>query len=508
MPGSVQAQVTSVESNSNLIVDSHVQNEGNGWAGSGANPWHLDENTESILFLTNESDKRARIGFSVTANGVHYSLTELRLSPHETRVIDLRKLRDAQLPDFKKHLIPASATDGSVCWNRIDNVAVMGRLMVISRQQGMASSYDCCICPCPASYEPGLDYLSPESFDLLVGSSAGLILYGGFLGCGSIVYYADVNTDDPTWNSASASIATVNSSGVVTGQSGGTTSITGAYAGDSWGYSLVSPPYGYECLGFPLQGGASGTPNVTPHITSISPALGLIGANTTVTISGSGFGSSQGTSTVSAGSNITFSLSGSGNFWSDTLIYGTFQVASNAPSGNQSVTVTTAVGASNSVNFYVQIPTSLSIVTGSSSTTSEASCTTSGGLAGCGVTRTLSYQVNDQAGNPIQVVNMPVGDVICNTSTNQLNSQSYTTTCGGTTGSCSGTAGPCNKYTTATGQFLDTLNVCAPACTSSGACCTDGNTVANQTWTVAGYALSSDVKTLTYQCNQILVNGN
>ena len=60
-PGSLQAQVTSVESRGNLVIDSHVQNEGNGRAGSGANPWHLDEDTESILFLTDESDQPAAI---------------------------------------------------------------------------------------------------------------------------------------------------------------------------------------------------------------------------------------------------------------------------------------------------------------------------------------------------------------------------------------------------------------------------------------------------------------
>lgn len=148
-PGSMQAQVTSVEARGNLVVDSHVQNEGNSWAGSGANPWHLDDNTESIVFLTNESDKPARVGFAVTANDVHYFLTELRLSPHETRAIDLRHLRDAQIPDYKNHLIPANATDGSVTWNRTDNVAIMGRLMVISRNAGMASNYDCCTNYCP-----------------------------------------------------------------------------------------------------------------------------------------------------------------------------------------------------------------------------------------------------------------------------------------------------------------------------------------------------------------------
>jgi hypothetical protein len=149
-PGSLQAQVTSVESKDNLVVDNHIQNEGNGWAGSAANPWHLGPDTESILFLPNESNQPARIGFKVTANGSpSYYLTSLNLNPHETRAIDLRKLRDAQKPDSKKNTIPATATDGSVTWGRIDNLPVMGRLMVINRQQGMPSNCDCFACPCP-----------------------------------------------------------------------------------------------------------------------------------------------------------------------------------------------------------------------------------------------------------------------------------------------------------------------------------------------------------------------
>jgi len=116
-PGSLQAQVTSIESRGNLVVDSHVQNEGNGWAGSGGHPWHLDEDTESILFLTNESNQPARIGFKMSANGSPaYYLDSLRLNPHETRALDLRKLRDAQQPDLNKNTIPGGAADGSVIW--------------------------------------------------------------------------------------------------------------------------------------------------------------------------------------------------------------------------------------------------------------------------------------------------------------------------------------------------------------------------------------------------------
>src|SRR5208283_5302876 len=157
-----QAEVPSVESAGNMVVDSIVQNEGNGWAGSGANPWHLDPDTESIVFLTNASDQPAHIGFSVTASGSPtYYLTKLLLNPHETRAIDIRKLRDAQKPDFRRNLIPAVAKDGSVNWVRGDNLPVVGRLMQIHRQAGMASNYDCGQCPCSYNYTPSLNEMNP-----------------------------------------------------------------------------------------------------------------------------------------------------------------------------------------------------------------------------------------------------------------------------------------------------------------------------------------------------------
>ena len=97
------------------------------------------------------SDQEARIGFQVSAGGVVYHITDLKLMPHETRAIDLRKLRDAQKPDFLGNKIPANATDGSALWGRIDNVPVMGRLVVLQRRKALASSYSCDPCSCPMS---------------------------------------------------------------------------------------------------------------------------------------------------------------------------------------------------------------------------------------------------------------------------------------------------------------------------------------------------------------------
>jgi len=188
------------------VIDAKFQNEGWGWAGSGANPWHLDNQTESMLFLTNASGRVAGIGFAVTAEGVHYYLTKLKLQPHETRVIYLRSLRDAQAADFKGHRIPAAATDGSVSWIRFEDVPVEGRLVVIKRKGGVASSYDCCICACPPS-----DYVlavSPSSVNLLPGQSAQFEADDWKINCNGPYFYADW-TDEVGWSSSAPSVASV-----------------------------------------------------------------------------------------------------------------------------------------------------------------------------------------------------------------------------------------------------------------------------------------------------------
>jgi hypothetical protein len=94
---------------------------------SGAHPWHLDGQTESIMFLTNMSSQIVRVGFRVDVLGKSYFLTKLRLSPHETRTIDIRKLRDAQIADFKGTLLPAAASDRSASDGAVDRFATKSR---------------------------------------------------------------------------------------------------------------------------------------------------------------------------------------------------------------------------------------------------------------------------------------------------------------------------------------------------------------------------------------------
>ncbi|MDE3179851.1 MAG: hypothetical protein KGM47_09340 [Acidobacteriota bacterium] len=244
-PGSMIADASSVEQASNMVVDAKAENERNGWDGSGANPWHVDKDTDSVLFLTNASSKPARIGLEVTANGMHYYLTELKLDPHETRAIDIRQLRDAQLADLKGGKIPGAATDGSINWNRLDSLPVMGRVMVINRRAGIADSYDCPTCPCPDKIN-GLE-LGPTAFYLLPSSIEYLTSTGVYVDCNNGDFYYDV-TNGSSWSVDNTTVLQLDSSvpGRVEAFTRGTATVTGTYV--DCAYYDTNPDLNCPCV--------------------------------------------------------------------------------------------------------------------------------------------------------------------------------------------------------------------------------------------------------------------
>ena len=267
-PGSMVAQVSSVDARQDLVVDAHAMNEGDGWAGSGANPWHLDDSTDSILFLTNEGEKPARIGFSVTANDVHYFLTSLKLAPHESRAINLRRLRDAQKADFKKNTIPAGASDGAVNWIRLDNVVVSGRLVVINRGGRVSSDYDCNVCYCPATYSNLT--VEPSSFNVLPNSTFICACTAWYTDCNGNITATDV-ASSADWISRNTSVATV-AGGFVTGQSAGRATIDAFYTDYIWYYNS----YARSCNSEIVQRGSSTTCTVGAYPVNFSQSTSQV----------------------------------------------------------------------------------------------------------------------------------------------------------------------------------------------------------------------------------------
>jgi len=136
------------------------------------------------------------------------------LSPRETRALDLRKLRDAQEPGYQGVRIPAGATDGSVLWIRLQDVPVMGRLVVMQRHKGIASNYDCYICDCDPDF---FDlYVDPASNIFLPDQSAlyeALARFREHCNNYQWPYYVDASS----WESFNPPVATIDGGGTATG---------------------------------------------------------------------------------------------------------------------------------------------------------------------------------------------------------------------------------------------------------------------------------------------------
>ena len=253
-PGSVIAEVASIDQRGEVAVSGYAENAGNNFAGSGAHAWHLDSQTESILYLSNLGEQECPIGMRVQAKGVPYYVTDVRLKAHETRQISLRQLRDAQKADFKGHKISADATDGTVLWTRLKNLPVTGQLDVVSNGELVTPelSSGCC---CPANYQ-GLS-ITPAYPYMQAGTQLQLTATLATMDCNGVYNYFDW-TDGVLWTSSATTVATVNNStapGLVTAVAGGTSNIV-ANGGDWQQYmccGLVCNP----CAQVPIEGGTT-----------------------------------------------------------------------------------------------------------------------------------------------------------------------------------------------------------------------------------------------------------
>jgi hypothetical protein len=134
-PGSVIGHLVDVNETNNDAQSILLANEGNGYAGSLASYWSLDDDTDFYVFLTNMGDKPCGVGFQIRTAEIEYHLTRLKLDPRETKVINLRELRDKQEPDFRGTVIPAQATEGRLYYIRMDEGPLMGRVVVLPRRK-------------------------------------------------------------------------------------------------------------------------------------------------------------------------------------------------------------------------------------------------------------------------------------------------------------------------------------------------------------------------------------
>jgi Bacterial Ig-like domain (group 2) len=447
-----------------------------------ANYWGVANGNDTMLSLWNPTGASQDILVTFYyGNGSGKYKLPLHLGPQTSTMIDMAMLIAENEPDPDGHVIPSNIEEGSA-----EFASAKGRneqiTLVIAAGIYNVSTATCgggCINCCGVS-NFGID---PNPTYCPIGET---------MPCSSTAVDCNGNEVYPSsWSSSNTAVMTVDGSGNVQGVAVGSATIT-AYFDNVVTYTGQICGGPISCPLFNQTGGAPG--NVTPRIDSISPSRGLIGATTSsVTISGKGFsGGHVNTPAAIQVSNITTST--------DTQITFDAVISSTATPGNNAgaISVTTSGQTSNAKDFYVQEPTSLSIIPGTAGGTTEIQCTNNA----CGTIVSFKYQVNDQD-SPAQPVraSMSMWDSFGSFSPDglNLNGAPQTTTCSPVN------TGPCGVNTSADGTFLEAaLGGCSTVCLVNGACTTGGPSGVTQTWHIAGYAIAQQVSAY---CQKVLVNG-
>jgi hypothetical protein len=329
-------------------------------------------------------------------SGGDYVFPLTTVAPHQTTVIDIRKLRDTQVPDVNGQTIPVGETRGQVQWSLTGGVdkVVIGRSEQVDLVQGISSNYACQNC-CPNNFFDG--WLTPVQSTGFQGDQIQFIAMQQDANCYGQVY-PPYQVGTPFYTSSDMSVCNPDfNTGTTTGVGPGEAFINGAWMGDKWLFT----PTG-DCDYTPEEVLREAICDILARrVDSVSPERALVGQPVDVTINGSGFGT--GTPTVNAGSGITVSnvqLINSGE------VRARFTIAMNAPPGNHAVSVTTSLGQTTTLlgNFFVQIPASLRRDSLSNVIEILNGSVVDGlgeirGTNKCGAYRNVVYQLMDQ-GNP------------------------------------------------------------------------------------------------------------
>jgi hypothetical protein len=390
--GSVSAAVHSESQNRNFVSrvplwDPFKQN-----TATGGYPWLIEGTSVTKNYIKNITDRPQKyVAFFIWENNGMYMIGQKQLAAHQTVEIDVKDLRDRQVPDENGNTIPRHVSRGQFQWtlkmeenanpdvDPIVELALLGRSEQIDWGRKVSNNYSCQNC-CMGSTVGS--YLSPDQATVEVNGTVTIRAYLEEETCFGYPYSQQTSA---TWVANDTNVATV-SGGNVSGVNIGNTTVTAYYHGPRYISNppcAPSGPYLAGCdedsentdKGLVKQGDenkedspqsrpgcgqcfsttyyqavetASITVVGTPQISEIAPAGlapspqqvqvrivgGPFGQNPTINVSGTGV-----TATLDA-------ITPDGlNAW--------FTVAENAPVGQRQVTVTAGGRTSNALPFTI-----------------------------------------------------------------------------------------------------------------------------------------------------------
>jgi hypothetical protein len=217
---------------------------------TGGYPWRIEATSTTNAYIKNVTDREQDyVAFLLYENGSRYMIGMKTVRPHQTIEIDVKALRDNQVPDETGITIPLYVSSGQLQWtlrrrdeparqdDEFDPMALIGRTEQIDVVNGISSNYSCQNC-CIGTFLDGRIESSNPSYD--VGDLVQFEAWEDGVTCYN--YHAPSRYYPTTWTSSDQSVATVGTtSGIVTMVGAGTAQINASWS--------VSRNYeNYPCL--------------------------------------------------------------------------------------------------------------------------------------------------------------------------------------------------------------------------------------------------------------------
>jgi len=239
-PGTVIVATHSVSADGNQVFRVPMWDPLAQRSPTGGYPWRIEGTSVTETYIKNITDQETDyIAFLVWENGGQYMIGRKSIGAHETVHIDIKKLRDEQIPDDRGRTIPLSLSSGQFQWTlskRLDvpddddraNLALIGRSEQVDVANGIVNNYSCQNCcsgqgvggfilPANPAINGPIEVQSSRQYEAWQENET---CYG---------YDYEVRLGGVDWIVDNTSVATVSSSGNVTGTGAGTATL-----GASW----------------------------------------------------------------------------------------------------------------------------------------------------------------------------------------------------------------------------------------------------------------------------------
>ena len=196
----------------------------------------------TIVGINRELNKRDHLETVYRRNGEQYMIGLRALAAHQTVEIDVKAIRDNQIPDETGKVLPINTTKGQIQWTvraraenehaRVpENLGLIGQSEQHDAARGMNSTYYCENC-CPGSYAWSIILPTNSEIAFEVGKTIVFVHIEVQDNCYGNYYQFDT-TSQVSWSSTLTSVA-ITSGNIVTVIGAGTAQIKATFTATAW----------------------------------------------------------------------------------------------------------------------------------------------------------------------------------------------------------------------------------------------------------------------------------